>query len=143
MSRKFSRQSLLRALQGELSEAVKTLDLGVDAAQSEQELAEECATAVLRVRLVVRPETQAKAQQPVGKLKSNAAAQALRAKLGGGSTASAGSTPKAAAPPPSGASGSRVKQNAPPAPPPPNKYFLTPPPSQLIRQEPPSCQPAE
>jgi hypothetical protein len=66
-------------VQGELAEAVKTLDLGVDAAQSELELAEKCATAVLRLRLVVRPETQSKAQ-PVGRLKSNAAAQALQAR---------------------------------------------------------------
>jgi hypothetical protein len=107
-------------VQGELAEAVKTLDLGVDAAQSELELAEKCATAVLRLRLVVRPETQSKAQ-PVGRLKSNAAAQALQARLGGAST------PKATAPPSSGASGSRVNRNAPPAPLPPNKYFLLPP----------------
>ena len=68
------------AMQGELSEAVKTLDLGVQAAQSEFDLASEAAAKPIFLRLVVRPEPRSTASaKAVGSLKNSPLMQRLHA----------------------------------------------------------------
>ena len=67
-------------MQGELNEAVKTLDLGVQAAQSEFDLASEAAAKPVSLKLVVKPEPRSNAPaKAVGSLKNSAIMQRLQA----------------------------------------------------------------
>lgn len=67
-------------IQGELSEAVKTLDLGVQAAQVEYDAASQAASHIISARLVAKPEPKsANPAKAVGKLKNSAVMQRLQA----------------------------------------------------------------
>ena len=71
--------------QGELSDTVKALDLGVQAAESELEQASAAAEQIVKVSLTARPEAKAAApQKRVGSLKNSAMLQQLQSQMGGG-----------------------------------------------------------
>lgn len=79
-------------IQGELTEAVKTLDLGVQAAQAEHDLASEAAARFVTVRIVAKPEAKpATPAKAVGSLKNSAIMQRLQAQKAGAESPSGGS----------------------------------------------------
>lgn len=66
-------------VQGELTEAVKALDLGTQAAEAELKLASEAASSFIKLSLTCRPEPKSAAPlRPVGKLKANPIQQNLQ-----------------------------------------------------------------
>ena len=72
--------SICNFSQGELTDTVKTLDLGVQAAQSELDLAAETAARLVALKLVCKPDAQAAAPaKPMGSLKNSAIMQRLQA----------------------------------------------------------------
>lgn len=76
-------------MQGELTETVKALDGGVEAAQTELEQAQAAAQQPVQLRLVARPEPKADApKKAVGSLKNSAIMQRLQGSLGGPPTVS-------------------------------------------------------
>lgn len=74
-------------LQGELTETVKALDSGVEAATAELEQASQAAEQVVKLRLVVRPDAETGGKGPpkkaVGSLKNNPMLLKLQAAKGG------------------------------------------------------------
>lgn len=90
-------------LQGELSEAVKALDLGTKAAEAELELASATASLLVKVKVTCRPEPKAPVTHSVGKLKANP----LQQKLLGGESSALSSGPSQSASKPIGPPASR------------------------------------